>query len=227
MGQVVNVDAKANFQCNVTSNALENINCDKYLVVTCPANPSFCNAGGITPGSVQQSTGSASITFSPPYLDAIQVINTQGRRETSTFTFNVADISKIGVFRLTYAQYDNWLGLRINGRWVRVFMGALNEAQSWATSKLDIVTSGGRAYVDIGNGSLYGVEPYYPYGGIYRGNFDIDMKTYLQNGTNTIEFIVVNGTYSGVGEAKFEIREFCNPCTQNWVDQCLALQNRT
>ena len=227
MGQVVNVDAKANFQCNVTSNALENINCDKYLVVTCPANPSFCTAGGITPGSVQKSTGTASITFSPPYLDAIQVINTQGRRETSTFTFNITDVSKIGMFRLTYAQYDNWLGLRINGRWVRVFMGGLTDAQSWATDRLDIVSSGGKAYVDIGNGSLYGIEPYYPWGGIYAGSYDIDLKTYLTTGTNTIEFIVVNGTYGGVGEAKFEVREFCNPCTQNWVDQCSTLYNRT
>ncbi|MBX8557120.1 hypothetical protein K5D56_21875 [Pseudomonas cichorii] len=227
MGQVVNVDAKANFQCNVTSNALENINCEKYLVMNCPANPTFCNAGGITPGSVQMSTGSAGITFSAPYLDVIHYINTEGYRETSTFTFNVTDINKLGVFKLVYAQYDNWLGLRINGRWVRVFMGGLDEAQSWATSKLDIVSAWWGSYVDIGNGASYGIEPDYPWGGIYSGSFDIDLKSYLKDGTNTIDFIIINGTAQGVGEAKFEIREFCTPCTETWVDQCSSLYNRT
>ena len=227
MGQVVTVDGKSNFQCNVTSNAVETISCDKYLVVNCPANPSYCTAGGITPGSVQQSTGTAKITFSAPYLDAIQTIATSYKRETSTFTFNISDISRIGMFRLIYAQYDNWLGLKINGKWVRVFVGSLNDAQSWATSKMDIVTVSGKSYVDIGNGTMYGVEPAYPGGvGVYAGSYDIDLRTYFQTGTNTIEFIVINGSYGGVGEAKFEVREFCNPCTQTWVDQCSTLNSR-
>lgn len=224
MGQLVQVDAKSNYQCNVTSNAVTQYTCDKYVVVSCPDDPTWCSAGGITPGSVGQSTGSASITYSNPYLDAYQYINTQNRRETSTFQFNIADINQIGMFRLVYAQFDNWLALVINGRFVRVFRSQLPDSIAYAANKLVLATCGKRVCVDIGVGTLYAVEP-----GLFplSGNFDLDMRQFLKSGVNTIEFILINGNAQGVGEAKFEVRARCTPCTTTWVDQCQDFERRS
>lgn len=129
--------------------------------------------------------------------------------------------------------YDNWLGIRINGVWYRVFMGNFTDAQGFATTKLEIVSATGFAKnlaVDVGNGTLYPVEPNYTgggSGGLYAGNLDLDIRPYLKTGTNTIDFIIVNGTYSGVGEAKFEVRQYCAPCTEVWTDQCESYEARS
>lgn len=45
MGQVVDVDTKANFQCNVTHNAIENVTCDRYLTMACQPPIVGCDNG--------------------------------------------------------------------------------------------------------------------------------------------------------------------------------------
>lgn len=224
MGQIVNVDTKANFQCNTTKNAIENVTCDKYLAVACPNTPAYCDAGGINAETIGKSTGTAVASFTPPYLDFYQMIHTVNTRETSTFTFNITDISLIGMFKLVYIQQDNWLALIINGKFVRVFRAQLSEQLATSATKLEIVTSNGRPYVDIGVGQLFDVEPHlYP----LELNLDMDMRPYLKTGKNTVEFILANGKSYGIGETKFEIRQFCQPCTETWTDQCSPFEART
>lgn|GEM_PF-2687757 len=223
LGQVVDVNSKSNFQCQKTNSVLENVSCDRYLAVTCPDHPALCEAGGILAQTISNSTGTATASFQNPYLDFYQFINTVNTRETSTFTFEIPDASLIGVFRLMYVQQDNWLALKINGQFVRVFRAQLSEELQTSANKLEIVYSNGRPYVDIGVGQLFTVEP-----GLYplAENKDLDMRKYLKSGTNTIEFILANGNSYGIGEAKFEVRQFCEPCKEEWTDQCSALNNR-
>lgn len=224
MGQVVQVDAKSNYQCNVTKNALQTYTCDAYISVACPQVPAYCDAGGITTGSVSKSTGTATVSFAPPYLDFYQRINTVNTRETSTFQFNIDNINLISVFTLVYVQQDNWLGLKINGKLVKVFRAQLPDSLAYAATGIDIVWSGGRPYVDIGVGQLFAVEP-----GLYPLALavDLDMRQYLVSGNNTIEFILANGNSYGIGEAKFEVKQLCQPCTETWVDQCSDFWSRS
>lgn len=224
MGQIVQVDAKSNYQCNVTKNAVQTYTCDNYIAVACPQKPTYCDAGGITTGSVTKSTGAATVSFVPPYLDFYQRINTINTRETSTFQFNIENINLVSVFRLVYVQQDNWLGLKINGKLVKVFRAQLPDSLAYAATGVNIVWSGGRPYVDIGVGQLFTVEP-----GLYPLTLavDLDMRQYLKAGNNTIEFILANGNSYGIGEAKFEVKQLCQPCTETWVDQCAVFSARS
>ena len=98
-----------------------------------------------------------------------------GNRYESGFGFDVNNVNNVTRFAITYVQYDDWTGIRINGQPVgawfdgEVQYGTLNLA---APANIPIIVN----------------TPY-----VFSGSFNHDCRSFLRNGYNTLDFISVNG----------------------------------
>lgn len=98
-----------------------------------------------------------------------------GNRYESGFGFDVNNVNNVTRFAITWVQYDDWTGIRINGQPVgawfdgEVQFGTLNLA---APANIPIIVN----------------TPY-----VFSGSFNHDCRSFLRNGYNTLDFISVNG----------------------------------
>jgi hypothetical protein len=225
MGQVVEVDAKSNYQCNITKNSTYLTNCDKVLIVQCGGG--YCDTGGILPLTVSATTGSANIRYEAPYLWITHNYQTQYWVESSTFAFNIRNVSEVKTFLWEYTYVDNWIWIAINGQKVGVRANNGTPAQAQYADKFELgyyINDQNNAQypdgtIDLGAGGVWGVER--------PNNFEIaenvDLKPYLRNGTNVIEFKLANGAGPGNGNIRINAQQYC-PCTEYWENQCTLLE---
>ena len=228
MGQVVEVDAKSNYQCNITKNSTYLTNCDKVLIVQCGGG--YCDTGGILPLTVSATTGSANIRYEAPYLWITHNYQTQYWVESSTFAFNIRNVSEVKTFLWEYTYVDNWIWIAINGQKVGVRANNGTPAQAQYADKFELgyyINDQNNAQypdgtIDLGAGGVWGVER--------PNNFEIaenvDLKPYLRNGTNVIEFKLANGAGPGNGNIRINAQQYC-PCTEYWENQCTLLEQKS
>lgn len=215
MGQIVDVDAKANFQCNVTHNAVETQSCDKVLNVQCSTPVAGCDNGGIVPGSV---AGDMATTWGPDgkgnYVLQFGLGYGYQFHDGSydrDMTLNIANLDLIQQFSLSDILFDDFLLVSVNG--VVVYNGP------YGGNKLELVN--GR--VDIGDGVLRNPDGGRPWQ-VYPGT---DLRPFLHNGANTIHTRTVVGGDGGL-YVKFATTMLCpGACTYSWDDQCTQLDART
>ncbi|MCE1021185.1 hypothetical protein LU640_26860 [Pseudomonas monteilii] len=215
MGQVVDVDAKANFQCNVTHNAVERVACDKYLTMVCEPPIVGCDNGGIVPGSTQadmytswtlaNSNGTYALQFG-----SIGDNYWKAGMYDRSLEFKVKDPNQLSEFVLASISFDDYIIIKLNGNFI--YSGPVGG------TSLEIVNG----KVDVGDGVLRRLD-------LERNNTvkpNINLVPYLVSGTNRLETRTAVG---GTGETYITInaRMLCNgPCTEKWTDQCSALNAR-
>lgn len=227
IGQVVEVDAKSNYQCNITKNSTYLTTCDKVLIVQCGGG--YCDTGGILPLTVSATTGSANIRYESPYLWITHNYLTQMHIETSTFQFNIRNVNEVKTFLWEYTYVDNWIWIAINGRRVGVRANNGTPAQAQNADKFEVGTyadDSGKLWpdgsIDLGSGGSWPLER--------ANNFEIaenvDLKPYLVNGTNVIEFKLANGAGPGNGNIRINAQQYC-PCSEYWDNQCTTLEQKS
>lgn len=230
MGQIVEVDANSNFQCNVTKNAIETLSCDNVLVVQCSTPVDGCDNGGIIPGTTQ---GDMYTTWGPTgngnYALQFGVIGDNywnggnGTVYDRSLQFQIKDRSTVTQFMLSNVWYDDYLMVRVNGN--LVFNGPYGGSSLTLGSQMCGTPREGRypcPKVSVGNGSLYQPEQ----GASQVGAPGVDLRPYLVDGVNTITTRTIVG---GLGESALSIqaRMMCpGSCTFNWDNQCTTLQSR-
>ena len=180
------------------------------------------------PLTVSATTGTANIRYESPYLWITHNYLTQMHIETSTFQFNIRNVNEVKTFLWEYTYVDNWIWVAINGQKGGVRANAGTPAQAALADKFEMETYIGEfnvpyttGYLDLGSGGLWWLE---------RANgFEIaenvDLKPYLVNGTNTIEFKLANGNGPGNGNIRINAQQYC-PCTEYWDNQCTTLEQK-
>ena len=164
---------------------------------------------------------------------------------TRTITFHIADVSRVRTFTLKSVSYDDYLWIKINGH--NAYLGPHNGATShrifwqryryqesydecsyeWVGQHPDVSLEevcttkhrwrwGTRKAVDVGNVGVKSCE----LSTNWAFTPNTDLKSVLQNGTNTIWTDTI---VAGYGEfyAEFEIENTC--CTAaatKWVETC-------
>lgn len=225
MGQVVDVNVKANFQCNVTHNALENISCDNYLSMACEPPVAGCDNGGIIPGTTQADMYTSwGLVKNSDGIYAMQfgVIGdnywSDGVYDRS-LQFDIKDPNQITEFMLTSAKFDDYLMIKLNG--VMIYNGPYG-----GTDLQYYLTTCGKSScyrVDVGDGVARAPE----LGTSWSVAPNIDLQPFLVAGTNILETRTVVG---GGGETAitFNARMVCpGACTETWTDQCSSLEARS
>ncbi|WP_259369681.1 hypothetical protein [Pseudomonas juntendi] len=216
MGQVVDVDTKANFQCNVTHNAIENVTCDRYLTMVCEPPIVGCDNGGIVPGTTQSDmyTSWKLANSNGTYALQFGSIGDNYWRDgiyPRSLEFEVKDPTMLTEFTLASVYYDDYILIKINGTYL--FSGP------YGGTELSLFSNG---KVNIGDG----VQRNRELGKSWGAKPNINLIPYLVAGVNKLETITAVG---GGGETYITMyaRMLCNgPCTETWTDQCSALNAR-
>ncbi|MFL1479912.1 MULTISPECIES: hypothetical protein [Pseudomonas] len=230
MGQIVEVDAKSNYQCNVTKNAVETLSCDNVLVVQCSTPVDGCDNGGIVPGTTQ---GDMYTTWGPAgngnYALQFGVIGDNywsggsGAVFDRSLQFQIKDLSTVTQFMLSNVWYDDYFMVRVNGN--LVFNGPFGGSTLTLGSQMCGTAREGRypcPKVSVGNGALYTPE----LGTSQAGAPGVDLRPYLVNGVNTVTTRTIVG---GGGESALSIqaRMMCpGSCTFSWDNKCASLEAR-
>lgn len=136
--------------------------------------------------SFRQLGGPASLSKGATSLYMAVVTGTY-TQVTSTYAFEVADINRVARFAVTYSVFDDFTGIRINGRMARVYNGQvlINGAQGNA-STMQLVGS----QVDLGTAGVYPAGTGVQY---FETAMNDDLRGYLINGTNIFEYLYING----------------------------------
>ena len=132
-------------------------------------------------------------------------------------TFNIEDINKVAEFTLIESGFDDWIRITVNGTVVRV--------GPYGGDRLDVIDR------EISPGiSIKAVQ----YSATQQGScelstswnqsLNIDIKPYLQTGTNTIDMrVIVAG--GGEGWMKFRATQYCDcEWSDSWINNCSGLE---
>ena len=235
VGQIVEVDAKHRYQCEIKREKKEGF-CEKKLVAWCDGGVRNCgyNAGGIEEGSVD--TG-ISWDYSYPYLRLGN--KTPSSKEADSWHFNcgsnsccdkkkssarlkIKDIKNVKNFKIHKISYDDHAQIKINGVVVHNTLGGSYleiTNKYWGSDRKGdndrIIASGANSGPCW---RLFTNEGYNHYD--YVGK---DIKHYLREGVNEIEIELV---YSQLGQVnvEFEAEQYCCTLKEKWEDECERLE---
>jgi len=129
-------------------------------------------------------------------------------------TFTIEDIDKVKEFTLVQAGFDDWIKIEVNGN--LVYVGP------YGGDRLEVITSSLFSRVQYGPSNYGGCE----LGTSWNKTLNIDIKPYLQTGTNTIDMrVVVAG--GGEGWMKFRATQYCDcEWSETWSNDCGALDTQ-
>ena len=193
-------------------------NCTETLQLSCE-RPVECDAGGIQLHTMQSD-------MRWDYTYPILTLGTIGDNiwggycaiyDRST-TFTIEDIDKVAEFTLIQAGFDDWIRITVNGTVVRV--------GPYGGDRLEVVNR------ELFSGYTYQVVQYNATqtGGCelstsWNQTLNIDIKPYLQTGSNTIDMrVIVAG--GGEGWMKFRATQYCDcQWRENWASTCDALES--
>lgn len=123
-------------------------------------------------------------------------------RSDNTCAFEVANVGSVLRFAVTYAYFDDWTSLTVNGRFVRVWNGdAIRYGTATAATQMVLVNGGSQVNIGVAQYSISSNTS------LYYGAFDDDLRPYLINGTNTLVFSTINGTDRGLGGLTFDLQQ--------------------
>ncbi|WP_282366688.1 hypothetical protein [Pseudomonas sp. PS02290] len=224
MGQVVNVDAKANFQCNITKNRLEQVSCDAWLTVACQPPVAGCSGGGIKTGSASLSNGSYTYKLVGDDLTIINDVTAINNITSADFNFTIEGLDRVTDFFINSIHSDNYVGVSVNGHFVgvhaRIFSGWNPSADRLVQ---DFNYSPPHARWGPNPGDHYQAE----IGGNLLTAVNADLKPYLREGQNVITVNVLNGKGPGYGKVYITAHQLCPPpCVETWTNQCESYQQR-
>lgn len=212
---------------------LENLSCKRVLKVACDPDRDGCDQGGIVPNSW---TGDMSTSFTPDgagnYILQFGTIADNywggwGAVYDRTLTFDIRDVGLITRFALTYAHFDDWLLVKVNG--AVVYVGP------HGGDRLEVVSRTYTCGTDekprtCSDTSVQYCPTCFSSPELAR-NWDVwlntDLKPYLRNGSNTIFMrTVVAG--NGEGAIQITTRQMCpRNCRDEWDNsQCSPMEQR-
>ncbi|ABO59625.1 hypothetical protein BYI23_E003460 (plasmid) [Burkholderia sp. YI23] len=239
MGQVVEVDADSNYQCNVTKNSLYTQQCDKVLNVWCQPGQDGCDNGGIVPGSTQGDMrvwlgpiggGTWDLQFGTFADNYWAGDKTNGAVYDRSLSFNIRDITQLTQFTLVRAAFDDWLWVQVNG--ITVYVGPYGGDRLYQVQTSYQASCGGK---DSGMCTYYHTQIQYgpnsfgnaELGSSWNMGLNIDLRPFLHNGDNTIWTRTI---VAGNGESALDIyaRMYCPAvCYDSWDNQCQNLESRS
>ena len=225
MGQVVDVDTKANFQCNVTQNALETVSCDKYLVLSCQPPIAGCTGSGIAVNSATISNGAYQFTLVGSALTIVNNVTAINEVTEADFNFSIAGLDRVDEFFINAIHSDNYVGIAVNG----IFIGVHGRAfGGWNANATKLVQgtnySPPHARWSDNPADHYKAET----GNNLKTSEHIDLIPYLREGSNVINIKVLNGKGPGYGMVYITAHQQCPPeCEETWVDQCSSYEQRS
>ncbi|WP_234830843.1 hypothetical protein [Pseudomonas savastanoi] len=224
MGQVVNVDAKANFQCNITKNRLEQYTCDAYLSVACQPPVPGCVGGGIKTGTASLSNGSYTYTLIGDDLTIINNVTAVNQITSADFNFTIEGLDRVTDFYINGVHSDNYVGVSVNGHFLGVharIFGGWNAGADRLVQDFNYSPPHARWGPNPGdhNAAEIGTN-------LFTSVYS-DLRPYLREGTNVITVNVLNGKGPGYGKVYITAHQLCPPpCTETWTDQCQSFQQR-
>lgn len=185
--------------------------CDEVLKVTCQQSQSQCpmaQAMFVKSNSdvtATYSTSSYQLSF---WSDQWRANEAKGAVFDREVNFNVPDKNEITTFKATYARYDDWIRIRINGTVIHVGPPA--------GDRLELTGGGPFGF----NRVFYTATQWgFPEQDKFTTNFlNVDLRPYLRNGNNEIHVRTITAG-SGRMETRFTIIRRC-PCDLNetWDD---------
>lgn len=225
MGQVVDVDAKANFQCKVTKNSLDKVTCDKYLVLSCQPPIAGCTGSGIAVNSASISNGAYQFTLVGSALTITNEITAINRITEADFNFSIAGLDRVDEFFINAIHSDNYVGIEVNGTFIGVHGRAFGGWNPNATKLVqDTNWSPPHARWSDNPGDHYKAET----GTNLKTGQNINLIPYLREGSNVINVKVLNGKGPGYGRVYITAHQKCPPvCSETWVDQCSSYNQRS
>ncbi|PYD14619.1 hypothetical protein D6T65_17775 [Arthrobacter frigidicola] len=225
MGQVVDVDTKANFQCNVTQNALETVSCDKYLVLSCQPPIAGCTGSGIAVNSATISNGAYQFTLVGSALTIVNNVTAINEVTEADFHFSIAGLDRVDEFFINAIHSDNYVGIAVNGTFIGVHGRAFGGWNANATKLVqDTNYSPPHARWSDSPADHYKAET----GNNLKTSEHIDLIPYLREGSNVINIKVLNGKGPGYGMVYITAHQQCPPeCEETWVDQCSSYDQRS
>lgn len=184
--------------------------CSKTLEVRCE-NGDGCDNGGIVPNSA---AGDMSYRFwgcgDGNYCMDFGTIGDnywRGGMYDRTLGFDIRGIEDITKFALTYASFDDWLLVKVNGHLIYVGPYGGDRLEPCA-----------RGVCFNGDGAWGGWELKTS----WSVGLNIDIRPYLKEGRNEIYTRTMVG---GKGESfvRFTARSYC-PCSEFWQDDCASIK---
>jgi len=206
--QALNVQTPPAQQSTTASCAYDEVpstvNCTSQLQTTCPANAP--NQPGLQAGGI---TSNAAYSYNFPTL----TVGTPGDNYWSggcmmhdqLTTFTIDNPALLAKFALTYAGYDDYMSVLVNGH--LVYNGPYGgDMLAVANGAVQYDSSGKTGPCDLGTN--------------WRYSPNVDLRPLLTNGTNTIEMKVAVGG-GGEGWSTYDVEDYPD-CSANdhWVQSC-------
>lgn len=226
-GRDISVDADSNYLCQKTTKQNKQYNCDRGTTVSCAGDG--CDPGGIIGNSWDGDM--ATYWFASGGGNYILQFGTiadnywgDGQYDR-VLRFTIKDKSKITLFSLTRAAFDDWLWVKVNGN--TVYVGPyggdrveLNCQIYYDDFGYREVCGGFFSTVTYCNGCTSRAE----LGTSWNIGLNINLIPYLNNGVNEIwmRTVVAGG---GEGAIQITARQKC-PCSISTSNNCIVLENR-
>ena len=238
VGQVVVLDPNYQYQCTDNPNQTTSNECRRKLTVACSDLTDGCSAGGIVLGTVAGDV-TASLTDAGAgnwtlHLGTIGDIywNSCSSIFSRSMTFTVASVAQLSQFLLNYAQFDDYMLVKLNG--VTVYNGpdggnTLRVATGRPGSVCTSSNVPGLVLASLNPPPGFVCSKF---GALDRRtnwvfNPGVDLRPFLVDGTNTLEFHVFA---CGGGEGNIDIttRAYSpQTCSDTWDQSaCQAFINR-
>jgi len=188
----------------------QNIKCEKTLELKCDATVD-CDGNGIIVSSIKANDINWSYQNSHLHLGTL-ADNYWGGWCTiydRQVEFQIKNKHLISELKLIQVSYDDYLWIKVNDN--TVYIGP------YGGTELQVVTTGWRNRLVVSNGQgTYGCD-----GGANQGGMlDIDLRSYLKEGANTIWTRTIVG---GAGEFYMQVKarqQCCSDVKEVWVKRC-------
>lgn len=137
----MSVDTKANFQCNITQNAIETVSCDRYLLLSCQPPIAGCTGSGIAVNSATISNGAYQFTLVGSALTIVNNVTAINKVTEADFSFSIAGLDRVDEFFINAIHSDNYVGIAVNGSFLGVHGRAFGGWNANATKLIKIPTT--------------------------------------------------------------------------------------
>ncbi len=192
--------------------------CTETLQLTCD-RPVECDAGGIQMESLRSDMR---WDYLYPILTLGTISNNIWEDSCAAFdrrtTFNIEDINKVAEFTLIQTGFDDWIRITVNGTVVRVGPYGGDRLE---TVYREIIPGFNMTQVQYGASQYGSCE----LSTSWNQSLNIDIKPYLQTGSNTIDMrVIVAG--GGEGWMRFRATQYCDcEWSETWENTCNALES--
>ena len=196
----------------------ELLSCSETLQLTCD-RPVECDAGGIQLNTLQSDMR---WEYTYPILTLGTIADNIWGGSCAIYdrstTFTIEDLDKVAEFTLIQAGFDDWIRITVNGTIVRV--------GPYGGDRLNVVDT------EIFSGFTIKQVQYNAtqrnsceLSTSWNQSLNIDIKPYLQTGSNTIDMrVIVAG--GGEGWMKFRATQYCDcEWSETWENTCSNLES--